>query len=98
MPDQPNNIVQIFIVGVIAMSAGALDYVHRLVKRQQQWSWVSLVLHLVLAVFSGFIASVMVREIGYSDGFAGACAGAAGWMNVRVFQLIEFKISKQGGG
>lgn len=91
MPNQPHNWLELIALGLVAMVAGALDYLHRLINRQQAWGWLSLALHLVLSIFSGLIAVTMVTEMGYSLSFAGAAAGAAGWMNVRVFELIEIK-------
>lgn len=96
MPDQPHNWLQVAALGLVAMVAGGLDYLHRLLNNKQAWGWLSLAMHLVLSLFSGLIAVTMVTEMGYSLSFAGAAAGAAGWMNVRVFELIEIKYKGKG--
>ena len=93
MPNQPQNFLQVLLFALAAVGAGALDYLYRVHSNRQEWSLIAFVLHLCLALFSGSIAVMMVTGLGYGQLVAGAAAGAAGFLNVRVFELIEVKLS-----
>jgi len=97
MPNQPHNLIQLFFMAVMAVGAGALDYLYRVQQRRLAWSPVSFLLHLALALFSGTVAVLMVTGMGYSIEFAGAAAGVAGFMNVRVMELFELAVKKRLG-
>lgn len=94
MPNNPQNWLQILTFALITMGAGMLDYLYGVHQKRHPWHILHFMLHLGLALLSGSIAVAIVLELGYSNIAAGAAAGAAGFMNVRFFELIECRLRK----
>lgn len=91
MPSSPTNLFQMIALALFAVGAGALDYLYGVQTGRRKWHFLAFCLHLCLALLTGSIAVMIVTELGYSIYAAGAAAGGAGFMNVRLFELMEHK-------
>lgn len=97
MPNNPHNWLQMLALGLFAVGAGALDFLHGVHTGRRKWHFLAFILHLCLALLTGSLAVMIVTELGYSIYAAGAAAGGAGFMNVRLFELFEHKARHWGG-
>lgn len=94
MPSNPNNIVQMLTLALLSVGAGALDYFHSIQTGRRKWHFCAFILHLCLALLTGTIAVMLTTEMGFSIHAAGAAAGGAGFLNVRLFNLAEAKLKQ----
>ena len=92
MPHNHESILQIIMLALVSVIAGALDYLHSVQLGRRVWHFCAFILHLCLALFTGTLAVMAVTELGYSIHAAGASAGAAGFLNVRLFNIVEVKL------
>ncbi len=101
MPNGESNVISNFAsilpVGLISILGGILDYFYAMQIGKRIWSLRSFALHLALAFFAGYISALALVGMGYSVEIAGAGAGAAGFLNVRVIDLIALYLKKRGG-
>lgn len=92
MPNNPSSIFQLLCFAGVAVAAGALDYLHGVRTGRHTWSILLFLLHLCLSLFTGALAVMAVTGMGYDAGVGGAAAGVAGFMNVRIFEILESKM------
>ena len=92
MPNGESNVVQILQsltpLGLIGLIGGALDYAYAVQTKKKVWSLVGFLIHLAVSVFAGYLASLAVIGMGYDVTIAGAAAGAAGFLNIRLVDLV----------
>lgn len=96
MPNSPNGFFQMLTLALLSVGAGALDYFHDIQSGRRKWQFLAFVLHLCLALLTGTIAVMVTTEMGFSIHAAGAAAGGAGFLNVRLFNLAEAKLKQLG--
>lgn len=94
MPNSPNGFFQILTLALLSVGAGALDYFHGIQSGRRKWHFCAFILHLCLALLTGTIAVMLTTEMGFSIHAAGAAAGGAGFLNVRLFNLAEAKLKQ----
>lgn len=94
MPSNPNNFIQMLALALLSVGAGALDYFHSIQAGRRKWHFCAFILHLCLALLTGAIAVMLTTEMGFSIHAAGAAAGGAGFLNVRLFNLAESKLKQ----
>lgn len=97
MPNNPNNFLQMLTLALLSVGAGALDYFHGIQSGRRKWQFCAFVLHLCLALLTGTIAVMVATELGFTMHAAGAAAGGAGFLNVRLFNLAEAKLKQLSG-
>lgn len=100
MPNGESNVIQNFLnilpVGLISIVGGFLDYFYAIQTKKRVWSLTSFVFHLAFSFFVGYIAALALVGLGYGVEIAGAGAGAAGFLNIRLIDLVIFYIKKRG--
>ena len=74
-----------------ALIGGFVDYCHQVQKGEKKWSIYGFCLHLLSAVFFGWITGIAIGDFGYNDGVIAASAGIGGFLGVRVADLITYK-------
>lgn len=94
MPNNPNNFLQMLTLALLSVGAGALDYFHGIQAGRRKWHFCAFILHLCLALLTGTIAVMVTTEMGFTIHAAGAAAGGAGFLNVRLFNLAEAKLKQ----
>lgn len=92
MPNNPQNWLQILTFAVMAMGAGMLDYLYGVQQKRHAWAFLHFALHLCLAALTGLIVGTLVQELGYSNRAAFAATAVAGFMNVRLFEILECRL------
>lgn len=99
MPNGESNVMQSFLsilpVGLISILGGFLDYFYAVQTKKRVWSLASFVFHLAFSFFVGYIAALALVGMGYGVEIAGAAAGAAGFLNIRLIDLVIFYIKKR---
>lgn len=90
------SLASIAPVALISVVGGVLDYLYALSVGKRVWSFAGFVLHLALSLFAGYLSALALIGLGYSAEVAGAGAGAAGFLNIRVIDLIALHLKKRG--
>lgn len=92
MPNGESSLIQLLNeslpVALLSVLGGLFDYLFAIQTGKRIWSIGSFVLHLGFCLFVGYIAATVAMELGYSAKMAGAIAGAAGFLNIRIIDLI----------
>lgn len=92
MPENTKTLIESLIglapVALISVLGGFLDYVHAIQSGKRVWSFASFLLHLAFSVFCGYLMALAVIGAGYTVETAGAAAGAAGFLNIKLIDLI----------
>ncbi len=92
-----SSLASVLPVALISVLGGALDYFYAIQIGKRIWSLKSFSLHLALSIFFGYISALGLVGLGYSVEVAGAGAGAVGFLNIRVIDLITLYFKKRGG-
>lgn len=81
------------IVSIIpAFLGGVVDYVNQVQNGSKSWSWIGFLIHLVSAVFFGWVSGAIAAGLGYGVHLVAASGGIGGFLGVRVADLITWKI------
>ena len=91
-----NSLHNIWPVGLLSLIGGILDYLYAMQSGNRIWSLASFVLHLAFSFFVGYLCALSMVGLGYSVEIAGAAAGAAGFLNIRLIDLIVYFIKQRG--
>ena len=76
---------------------GVVDYLNKLQKGERHWSFVGFLVHLVSAMFFGWILFEVAIGWGYDGHLAGALSGLGGFLGTRVADLAQSIINKYTG-
>ena len=74
-----------------ALIGGIVDYFNQLQRGDKTWSVFGFAIHLMSAVFFGWITGIAIADFGYEQGIVAASGGMGGFLGVRVADLITYK-------
>ena len=78
-----------------ALMGGVVDYCNQVQKGEKKWSIYGFGVHLLSAVFFGWLTGVAMGDFGYGAGVIAASGGIGGFLGVRVADLITYRFMKE---
>lgn len=76
-----------------ALIGGMVDYLNQMQKGVKKWNPLGFCVHLLSAIFFGWVTGTIVGELGYSLAAVSVGGGVGGFLGVRVADLITYKMS-----
>ena len=67
---------------------GVVDYLHQIASGKKTLSFIGLAVHMVAALFFGWLCGTIAAGLEYSVNLVYAAAGLGGYLGVRVADLI----------
>ena len=95
--NEPNIISMLIAFGMTLIGAVA-SYSFK-VLNGEAFSWRTLVLQIIVSIFSGMIMMMAALHYGWSAEVIGAACGMAGWSGASLIKAIERRmLNKASGG
>jgi hypothetical protein len=73
------------------LAGGVVDYLNQLQKGGKRWSLKGFAVHLLSAVFFGWMVGAAAGGLGYEVSTVAAAGGMGGFLGVRFADLITYK-------
>lgn len=86
------HINEILVSIIPAFLGGVVDYVNQIHNGAKSWSPLGFIVHIVAAVFFGWICGAIAAGLEYNSNIIAATGGIGGFLGVRVADLIQWKI------
>lgn len=81
------------VVSVLpALLGGIVDYINQIQDGEKSWSWCGFLIHIISAVFFGWLCGAIAAGMGYGIHIIAATGGIGGFLGVRVADLITWKV------
>lgn len=77
-----------------AVAGGIIDYLNQVQKGSKKWSVTSFMVHLLSAVFFGWLVGTVAASLGYDAGLVAAAGGAGGFLGIRTADLIAARFGR----
>ncbi len=71
---------------------GIVDYLNQLQAGTKHWDWSEFIVHLVSAVFFGWLTGLLAGGLGYDVEIVAAAGGMGGFLGVRIADLVTYRL------
>lgn len=77
-----------------ALAGGIVDYMNQIQRGSKKWSIYGFLVHLVSAVFFGWLIGMAAAGLSYAPSLVAAAGGMGGFLGVRVADLVTYRFIK----
>jgi hypothetical protein len=74
-----------------ALAGGVVDYLNQLQRGSKTWSIAGFLIHLLSAVFFGWVTGTVTGGFDYSPNVVAAAGGMGGFLGVRIADLVTYR-------
>lgn len=75
-----------------ALIGGIVDYFNQIQRGDKKWSYIGFFIHLLSAVFFGWLVGLAANGFGYNANLVGAAGGMGGFLGVRIADLLTYRL------
>ena len=83
-----------FELWVPAAVGGFVDYINQVQRGSRQWEYFGFIVHLVSAIFFGWMTGMLAGGLEYDTQVVAAAGGIGGFLGVRIADLIVTMVKK----
>lgn len=78
-------------------SGGVVDYLNQLSRGERKWSLAGFAVHILSAVFFGYLAGSVATGLGYPPGICHSLGGLGGFLGTRLADLALMWLKNRTG-
>lgn len=80
-----------------AAVGGLVDYLNQLLQNSAPWHWGQFFVHMISAIFFGWMVGTLVSGFDYPGSVVAAAGGMGGFLGVRVADLLRYLMARGKG-
>jgi len=77
-----------------ALCGGVVDYANQIYSGDKAFSVMSMLIHLLSAVFFGWVVGTAASGFGYGEDIIRGAGGLGGFLGVRVADILTIRLKK----
>jgi len=97
MAEPEQSIIREIGFWMTGAAGGVVDYLNQLARGERRWSLAGAAVHVLSALFFGYLVGLGATGLGYSQEVCSALSGLGGYFGVRVADLAMIFLNRRSG-